>query len=94
MDADEIVLKQSNLPKALEEKPIITKMLDNSLTLLWIPSIPEQPRFPVSYVVEFSKMSDGMWVVYHESKPIFFLKSTIYFHDYLNDKFRNQRYKV
>ncbi|KPM11840.1 unc-89-like protein 3 [Sarcoptes scabiei] len=66
MDADEIVLKQSNLPKALEEKPIITKMLDNSLTLLWIPSIPEQPRFPVSYVVEFSKMSDGMWVVYHE----------------------------
>ncbi|OTF75959.1 hypothetical protein BLA29_011435 [Euroglyphus maynei] len=63
--ADELSFEQTGIPKALCDKPIITKMMDNSLTLLWFPSIPEQPRFPVSYVVEFSKCSDGIWTVCH-----------------------------
>lgn len=67
-DADEVTFQTSNLPKALTEKPIITKMIDNSLTLLWLPSLPEQPRFPVSYVVEICKLSDGIWTVHHGSK--------------------------
>lgn len=68
--ADELSFGQSGVPKALCDKPIITKMIDNSLTLIWFPSIPEQPRFPVSYVVEFSKISDGIWNVCHGSKYI------------------------
>ncbi|XP_075678853.1 obscurin isoform X3 [Dermatophagoides pteronyssinus] len=63
--SDELSFGLSGQPKALSDAPIITKMIDNSLTLLWIPSIPEQPRFPVSYVVEFAKISDGIWTVCH-----------------------------
>lgn len=66
--ADDIEYKTTGLPVPLPDMPKITKMTDSSLTLLWLPSVPQQPRFPVSYVVEFAKMDDGIWVVYQSSK--------------------------
>lgn len=71
--SDELSFGLSGQPKALSDAPIITKMIDNSLTLLWFPSIPEQPRFPVSYVVEFAKISDGIWTVCHGSELSLFI---------------------
>ena len=71
--SDELSFGLSGQPKPLSDAPIITKMIDNSLTLLWIPSIPEQPRFPVSYVVEFAKISDGIWTVCHGSELSLFI---------------------
>ena len=68
LDADDIDYKTSGLPIPLPDVPKITKMTDSSLTLLWLPSIPEQPRFPVSYVVEFAKVPDGNWVLYQSGK--------------------------
>lgn len=56
------------LPAALTSAPLITKMVDNSLTLVWSPCVPKQPQFPVSYVVEFAKSGDGQWVVYQGGK--------------------------
>ena len=65
---DDIDYKTSGLPVPLPDQPKITKMTDNSLTLIWLPSIPEQPRFPVSYVVEFGKAIDGTWTIYQSGK--------------------------
>ena len=53
---EDIDFKASFLSVSLPDQPKITKMTDNSLTLTWLQSIPEQPRFPVSYVVEFGKV--------------------------------------
>jgi len=69
--ADDIDYKTSGLPVPLPDMPRITKMTDNSLTLIWLPSVPEQPRFPVSYVVEFGKLKDGVWMIYQSGECMF-----------------------
>lgn len=70
LDSDKHVeFRTGGVPDALGDKPTILKMTDDGLTLFWMPSIPERPRFPVSYVVEFTKMGDDTnWVVYQNSK--------------------------
>lgn len=65
---DDLDYKGTGLPVPLPDQPRITKMTDSSLTLIWLPSIPEQPRFPVSYVVEFGKSLNGSWTVYQSGK--------------------------
>lgn len=93
LDADDVDYKTSGLPVPLSDKPQITKMTDNSLTLLWLPSVPEQPRFPVSYVIEFCKPGDGVWTVYQTGKRLICI--TVYFlimHLYL--VIRHQRHEM
>ncbi len=56
--------KQPGIPVPLPDKPRITRMTDGDLTLSWFPSIPIQPRIPVTYIVEWCKVSDGEWVAF------------------------------
>ena len=70
LDVDDIDYQCSGVPAPLPDTPRITKMTDNSLTLIWLPSVPEQPRFPVSYVVEFGKIKDGVWIVYQSGNRL------------------------
>lgn len=78
--AESVELKTGGLPDALTDSPQIAAMTDDSLTLVWSPSIPEKARFPVSYVIEFGKARDGVWMIYQDSKFLFslvFIYSTI-----------------
>ncbi|XP_039752240.1 obscurin-like isoform X7 [Pararge aegeria] len=54
-------MKRTGVPMPLSDKPIISRMADRHLTLSWRPSIPHQPRFPVTYQVEMCEVPDGDW---------------------------------
>ncbi|XP_023945008.2 obscurin isoform X6 [Bicyclus anynana] len=54
-------MKRTGVPMPLTDKPIISRMADRHLTLSWRPSIPHQPRFPVTYQVEMCEVPDGDW---------------------------------
>ncbi|CAH0724488.1 unnamed protein product, partial [Brenthis ino] len=54
-------MKKTGVPMPLSDKPIISRMADRHLTLSWKPSIPHQPRFPVTYQVEMCEVPDGEW---------------------------------
>ncbi|XP_050346638.1 obscurin isoform X5 [Nymphalis io] len=54
-------MKKTGVPMPLTDKPIISRMADRHLTLSWKPSIPHQPRFPVTYQVEMCEVPDGDW---------------------------------
>ncbi|XP_061385572.1 obscurin isoform X4 [Danaus plexippus] len=54
-------MKKTGVPMPLTDKPIISRMADRHLTLSWKPSIPHQPRFPVTYQVEMCTIPDGDW---------------------------------
>ncbi len=62
--SDSDAFKKPGVPVPLPDQPRITRMSDDDLTLSWSPSIPLQPRFPVTYIVEWCKVSDGEWTVY------------------------------
>ncbi|XP_041975027.1 obscurin-like isoform X5 [Aricia agestis] len=54
-------MKRTGVPMPLADRPIISRMADRHLTLSWRPSIPHQPRFPVTYQVEMCEVPDGDW---------------------------------
>lgn len=62
--------KKSGIPVPLPDKPNIIRMTDDSLTLAWLPSIPTQPRTPVTYLLEWCKMPDGEWTTYRSGKSL------------------------
>lgn len=52
--------KKSGAPTPLADRPIITKMSDERLTLCWKPSVSTAPRAPVTYQVELLELPEGL----------------------------------
>lgn len=48
----------------MPDKPRITRMSDDNLTLAWKPSVPIYPRLPVTYQVEHMRHPNGDWSPY------------------------------
>ncbi|XP_073813115.1 obscurin isoform X2 [Musca autumnalis] len=53
--------KHTGVPNPLPDAPIILKMTDRYLQLAWKPSVPNMPRYPVTYLVEMLDLPDGEW---------------------------------
>ncbi|GAB6018704.1 hypothetical protein CHUAL_000380 [Chamberlinius hualienensis] len=62
LNIDHEKLRRYDIPFALPDKPIISKMTDRRLTLSWKPSIPRGPSVPVTYIVEMCEVPDGDWI--------------------------------
>ncbi|XP_054168063.1 obscurin-like [Oppia nitens] len=56
--------KKQGVPVPLPDRPRIIRMTDNDVTLSWLPSVPIQPRIPVTYIIEFCRIPDGEWIAY------------------------------
>lgn len=55
--------RATGAPLPLANKPIICRMTDNGLTLLWKCSLPIGPREPVTYLVEMEEQPNGKWLI-------------------------------
>ncbi|XP_011291978.1 obscurin isoform X5 [Musca domestica] len=53
--------KHTGVPNPLPDAPVILKMTDRYLQLAWKPSVPNMPRYPVTYQVEMLNLPDGDW---------------------------------
>ncbi|XP_075169287.1 obscurin isoform X4 [Haematobia irritans] len=53
--------KHTGVPNPLPDAPIILKMTDRYLQLAWRPSVPNMPRYPVTYQVEMMDLPEGDW---------------------------------
>lgn len=53
--------KHTGVPNPLPDAPVILKMTDRYLQLAWRPSVPNMPRYPVTYQVEMMDMPEGDW---------------------------------
>ncbi|XP_053962910.1 obscurin isoform X2 [Anastrepha ludens] len=57
--------KRTGAPTPLTDRPIISRMTDNTLRLSWKPSLLASPRYPVTYLVEMMDLPDGDWRTVH-----------------------------
>lgn len=73
--------KKPSIPVPLPDRPRITRMTDNALTLWWFPSVPTEPRIPVTYIVEFARIPDGEWIAYRTGSTQHLFKSVFMYFD-------------
>ncbi|XP_054736972.1 obscurin isoform X2 [Anastrepha obliqua] len=57
--------KRTGAPTPLTDRPIISRMTDNTLRLSWKPSLLASPRYPVTYLVEMMDLPEGDWRTVH-----------------------------